>query len=147
LLITSPQEKSLIMVVDIGGLTVDVATFAVIAISPKLKLTERCIPEGLLFRSLRLTNSRTIPAGGKCGIMSMYCRLLEKLIEMFGENVSRLSRERIGCGSPLLEAFEKALRRFNRDQTQEVRLPLSFDDENFRHGSYDYEDGEVVLMP
>ncbi|KAJ4213220.1 hypothetical protein NW759_011064 [Fusarium solani] len=98
-----------VMVCDLGGGTVDITSYEVQSISPRLKLRELCVG-----------------GGGKCGgtfVDRNFHALMEK---RFGEAFTSLDPEMTGPGSRFMDQFEMAKRDFslNQPKTRPHRLHL-----------------------
>lgn len=118
------KVKTNVTMLDIGGLTIDSATFHLKAGDPHLKLDQVCVSEG-----------------GKCGGITIFCRFYELCTQWLGVAFTDLSPNQIGAGSEFLKDFENEIRRFDgKNLDKKLRLTLAMDIEDREH----YRMGEVV---
>lgn len=84
-------------------------------------------------------------SGGKCGTISIYGRVYELLINLFGENFTKLPKASLQHGSRLIQDLENELRTFEGDDLdEEIRLRQRLDNGQYP-GRYDDGYGEIIL--
>ncbi|TEY40660.1 hypothetical protein BOTCAL_0429g00050 [Botryotinia calthae] len=92
------QRGDNVLICDCGGGTVDITTYKVTSVAPKLTFEELCI--GI---------------GGKCGSTYIDRHLHALLSDRFGNAFDRISYLRKGPGSALMNNWEVLKKRFGRD--------------------------------
>ncbi|KAI8712540.1 hypothetical protein NCS52_01352400 [Fusarium sp. LHS14.1] len=90
------EVGSRVMVCDLGGGTVDITSYEVQSISPRLKLQELCVG-----------------GGGKCGGTFVDRNFRALMERRFGEAFTSLDPEMTGPGSHFMDQFEMAKRDFS----------------------------------
>ncbi|KAL6364534.1 hypothetical protein LRP88_01937 [Fusarium phalaenopsidis] len=122
-----------VMVCDLGGGTVDITSYEVQSISPRLKLRELCVG-----------------GGGKCGGTFVDRNFHAHMEKHFGEAFTSLDPEITGPGSRFMDQFEMAKRDFslNQPKTRPHRLHLPMESlrlslESKKH--YDSRFGYVLI--
>ncbi|KAI8654020.1 hypothetical protein NCS56_01358000 [Fusarium sp. Ph1] len=122
-----------VMVCDLGGGTVDITSYEVQSISPRLKLRELCVG-----------------GGGKCGGTFVDRNFHAHMEKHFGEAFTSLDPEMTGPGSRFMDQFEMAKRDFslNQPKTRPHRLHLPMESlrlslESKKH--YDSRFGYVLI--
>ncbi|KAF2462663.1 uncharacterized protein BDR25DRAFT_320566 [Lindgomyces ingoldianus] len=89
------KEGTGILVCDCGGGTVDITTYTIEEVSPRLKLKESCVG-----------------VGGKCGGTYVDRNLYRLLTERYGSAFTSLPPERTGPGSRFMQQFESKKKNF-----------------------------------
>jgi molecular chaperone DnaK (HSP70) len=117
-----------ILICDCGGGTVDITTYTITQIYPRLSFDELCIG-----------------VGGKCGATYIDRNLHTLLSKRFRNAFDNVPHEQKGPGSKFMTSFEKLKRSFGYDQDRGIRevgpLKLNVPDSMF----YD-EDERVVKL-
>ncbi|OCT48830.1 hsp70-like protein [Cladophialophora carrionii] len=132
--VTSPfQENSCVMVVDMGGGTVDLVTYHIIKLQP-LQLEEACVGQG-----------------AKIGGTAIDRALHELMLKRFDAAFMNLPSEKKGAGSDFLKGFEDIKRNFKgKDKSRKVlRIPLKMnklDKESDVVRQYYDEDDDMVKL-
>ncbi|KAF2103498.1 actin-like ATPase domain-containing protein [Rhizodiscina lignyota] len=121
------KPKMGIMIIDCGGGTVDLTSYKITGISPKLEF-EELVP-GI---------------GGKCGSTSIDRGFHAWMERVFREHFTNIPFEKKGPGSALMKEFELIKRDFgsSRDRNQEYELTLVMP--GVEEGRY-YDDSECVV--
>lgn len=113
---------------DIGSLTIDATTLTVIENDPQLKLREGCSSQG-----------------GRCGVVTLHCQLLEVLTQKFGGAFSRVPESKFRRGTRFCDALEDILEGYTSKKFDvDFRLPLKFE-EGFMHTDYEEDAREIVI--
>ncbi|CAD6443798.1 624210e6-67c0-4aa9-a834-c00eb6265fbf [Sclerotinia trifoliorum] len=102
------QSGDNIMICDCGGGTVDITTYTITSVVPKLKFKELCIG-----------------TGGKCGSTYIDRQLHAMLSERFGDAFKAVSYSRKGPGSKFMNAWELLKKGFGNDMENPRMLDLS----------------------
>jgi len=101
-----------VLICDCGGGTVDITSYKVIEVWPKLELEE--LVEGI---------------GGKCGSTYIDREFHQWMSRTFGKAFDNLKFEKIGPGSPFMKNFESCKRNFGSssdlDQDYDINLVMS----------------------
>ncbi|KAH7027909.1 uncharacterized protein B0I36DRAFT_385836 [Microdochium trichocladiopsis] len=131
--LTTRENKQLIevgdgiLICDCGGGTVDLASYLIKSITPKLQLDQVCVSEG-----------------GKCGSTTIDRAFHGLMQDRFGESFTKLPQSRKGASSKFMGDFERTKRAFGsltNDTTYGITLPL--DVEQSAH--YDEAYSEVLV--
>ncbi|KAJ3492701.1 hypothetical protein NLG97_g5203 [Lecanicillium saksenae] len=103
------QKNSGVMVCDCGGGTVDITTYEIEKLEPRLKLRELAV--GI---------------AGKCGGSFVDRNFFKLMAERFGEAFTSLDPEKIGPGSAFMDMFEQRKKDFSRSTANRRahRIPL-----------------------
>ncbi|KAL3421237.1 hsp70 protein [Phlyctema vagabunda] len=119
-----------ILICDCGGGTVDITTYTIAQVQPRLEFDELCVG-----------------VGGKCGSTYIDRNLHSLLSERFGESYDNLPFSKKGPGSKFMISFENIKRDFGRDDDDDddirelTDLKLDIPDSEF----YDEEEHIVKL--
>ncbi|KAK6524506.1 hypothetical protein TWF281_011413 [Arthrobotrys megalospora] len=121
----SVKSGDSIIICDCGGGTVDLASYIIEAIKPKLSLRETCPT-----------------SGGKCGGISVDLQLRNWMVKRYGDGYARINEKHKGPGSEFMNAFERNKMIFGTGrQLIPMSLPMDHDNDEY----YD-ETFEVVLL-
>ncbi|EEA19166.1 conserved hypothetical protein [Talaromyces marneffei ATCC 18224] len=118
------KENTNVMVVDMGGGTVDLITYTIKSLKP-FRVAEACVG-----------------SGAKCGSSTIDRHFQKLMEERFGGKYKNKSPKFIGPKSTFMNEFENVKRRFDND-TDSDTLPLDMELESSEY--YDSDDGEVIL--
>ncbi|PGH23884.1 hypothetical protein AJ80_02133 [Polytolypa hystricis UAMH7299] len=121
------QRNTNVIVVDMGGGTVDIITYKITKISP-FQVGEACPG-----------------TSAKCGETSIDRELHRLMRERYGQAFQEKRPEKISQSSPFMEAFESVKRIFEGCGPQDrlhYRLPVRME---INHPTYDRGSGEVIL--
>ncbi len=146
-LLTNYQPGSSVIVVDMGGGTVDLCTFLIKKIEP-LQLEEACIGEGLSIDP-EIACVCLMSIGGKCGSTTIDRNFHEYLRNKFGSAFTQLPLKRVASGSIMMNAFEDIKRDFRgrdeEDRTYEVPLTMKKldEDDDLVKAVYDFDENMV----
>ncbi|ETI26304.1 hypothetical protein G647_03081 [Cladophialophora carrionii CBS 160.54] len=130
---TSSFQNSCVMVVDMGGGTVDLVTYRIIKLQP-LQLEEACVGQG-----------------AKIGGTAIDRALHELMLKRFDAAFMNLPSEKKGAGSTFLKSFEVVKRNFKgKDKSRKVlRVPLKMNkvdmDSDVVRQYYDSDEDMVEL--
>ncbi|KAF7909369.1 uncharacterized protein EAF01_003087 [Botrytis porri] len=125
------QRGDNVLICDCGGGTVDITTYTVTSVAPKLTFKELCIG-----------------TGGKCGSTYIDRYLHALLSDRFGNAFDSISYSRKGPGSVLMNNWEMLKKGFGRNMENADTLelgPLYFDLPSSHQ--YDRNDNVVFLSP
>ncbi|KAF1995081.1 hsp70-like protein [Amniculicola lignicola CBS 123094] len=124
------KEGTGVLVCDCGGGTVDITTYTIDQIVPRLKLAEACV--GI---------------GGKCGGTFIDRNLYQLLTQRYGTAFTSLPPEHTGPGSRFMQAFESKKRAFSGIQVgrRGHKLPLNMPDALASASGYDKRWNDIVL--
>lgn len=137
-----------VVVVDIGGGTIDAESMIVHSLSP-LRLKTVGIGEGELSGQLPGTNLTC--SGCKSGSTAIDRRFIAYMHETFGESFATLEDEKRGPGSKFMYAFESEKRSFRGDNDEEHRISFpalasKLSSQGPLARTLPIQDGEVVLQ-
>lgn len=150
-LITQANEH--VLICDCGGGTVDVTTYTVTQVEPRLTFDELCIGIGrTILHNLscfqKYANTRSV-IGGKCGSTYIDRNFHNLLSSRFGTAFDDISYAQKGPGSIFMRSFEVAKCNFegNEDEGEDQFAfdigPLDLSIQNSEH--YDPDDQTVAL--
>ncbi|KUL88361.1 hypothetical protein ZTR_05059 [Talaromyces verruculosus] len=118
------KENTNVMVVDMGGGTVDLITYTIKQLRP-FRVAEACVG-----------------SGSKCGSSTIDRHFQKLMEERFGDAYTSKSEKVIGPKSPFMTEFEEVKRRFiDTTLIDGIRLDLGLEDSKY----YNKEDAEVTL--
>ncbi|GIJ81658.1 hypothetical protein Asppvi_000157 [Aspergillus pseudoviridinutans] len=118
-----------VLVCDCGGGTVDITTYLVLEVFPKLKFEELCT--GI---------------GGKCGSTAVDRNFYKLMSDRFGDAFDNLPTKRKGPGSEFMKKFEIIKRDFgNSDEETTFELPLNMTVANPDPEFFDEEERLVLI--
>ncbi|KAH8694162.1 hypothetical protein BGW36DRAFT_430185 [Talaromyces proteolyticus] len=118
------KPESNVMIVDMGGGTVDLITYTVKNLKP-FEVEEACVG-----------------SGAKCGSTSINRQFLKFMESRFGDQFKNKPQKDIGLKSKLMNGFEDIKRMFTEDaDSQRVPFPLEWDNAD----QYDTDNQEIIL--
>ncbi|KAF5877191.1 putative hsp70 family protein [Botrytis fragariae] len=125
------QRGDNVLICDCGGGTVDITTYTVTSVAPKLTFEELCIG-----------------TGGKCGSTYIDRHLHDLLSDHFGNDFDSIPYSRKGPGSVLMNNWEVLKKGFGRNMEEAgtVELGPLYLDLPSSH-QYDREDNVIFLSP
>ncbi|KAK3670596.1 hypothetical protein LTR78_009564 [Recurvomyces mirabilis] len=124
-----PKQGENVLVCDCGGGTVDITTYNIVDVSPRLEFDEICVG-----------------VGGKCG--STYIdRNLHRLMQTrFGRAFDEIEMRRKGPGSRFMESWERVKRSFVEPEDHRVREVGPLRMKNVSSSQYYDEDESMVHL-
>ncbi|KAH2148997.1 hypothetical protein KXW33_004558 [Aspergillus fumigatus] len=118
-----------VLVCDCGGGTVDITTYLILEVYPRLKFEELCTG-----------------TGGKCGSTAVDRNFYRLMSDRFGDAFDRLPRKRKSPGSEFMRKFEIIKRDFgNSDEDTTFELPLNMTVDNPDPEFFDEEERLVLI--
>ncbi|KAK9554850.1 hypothetical protein V6Z77_006137 [Aspergillus fumigatus] len=118
-----------VLVCDCGGGTVDITTYLILEVYPRLKFEELCTG-----------------TGGKCGSTAVDRNFYKLMSDRFGDAFDRLPRKRKSPGSEFMRKFEIIKRDFgNSDEDTTFELPLNMTVDNPDPEFFDEEERLVLI--
>ncbi|EAW24744.1 Hsp70 family protein [Aspergillus fischeri NRRL 181] len=118
-----------VLVCDCGGGTVDITTYLVLEVFPRLKFEELCTG-----------------TGGKCGSTAVDRNFYKLMSDRFGDAFDRLPTKRKSPGSEFMKRFEIIKRDFgNSDEETTFELPLNMTVDNPDPEFFDEEERLVLI--
>ncbi|EOD52620.1 putative hsp70 family protein [Neofusicoccum parvum UCRNP2] len=115
-----------VLVCDCGGGTVDVTTYKILSVRPKLRFQELCV--GI---------------GGKCGSTAIDRNFNKWMIKTFGAKFTDIPEKRRAPSSLFMKSFEGAKRSFTGDGSMD---PIEVYGLNMGD-PFTYYDGEIINVP
>ncbi|KAH7012995.1 hsp70-like protein [Ilyonectria destructans] len=124
------EQGTGVMVCDCGGGTVDITTYEITCVAPKLKLREICVG-----------------VGGKCGGTFVDRNLYKLMAERFGTAFTSRGKEQTGPGSQFMTSFEGQKKDFKSDNSSKkiYRLYLPMPDLPRDTAGYKKRYSQIVL--
>ncbi|OAA77585.1 Hsp70 family protein [Akanthomyces lecanii RCEF 1005] len=116
LLDTFVMKDSAVMICDCGGGTVDITTYEIEEVQPRLKLGEIAVGNGKYKQSLNFFFFRESDpdfAAGKCGATFVDRNFRQLMADRFGEAFTSLDSEMTGPGSAFMNQLEQRKKDFS----------------------------------